>query len=189
MTAELQIKGSVARVLSARELVINRGSADGVELGMKFNILDQNGLSITDPETGEVLGSVHRPKVQVVVTQVETHLSVARTFKYEVNFVAADTGDLVGIGPIAKLFAPRRLVRQYETFRTEDAPWEEIDETQSYVKPGDPVEQVVVIEGEPTGPTVRSFERSAGSSGQARAGAQAGAVGAARPSAEGRSSS
>ena len=189
MATQERIKGSVARVLSTRELVINRGSADGVELEMKFSILDPNGLDITDPETGTVLGSVHRPKTQVVVTQVEPHLSVAMTFKYtETNVGGTGLADLSAMGAVSKLFEPPKFVRQYETFRTEDAPWDEINESQSYVKPGDPVEQVVVIEGEPIDSTRRRLERSAGTSVRPSTSAGANVVPAPQASSEGGSS-
>src|SRR4051812_6821678 len=52
------ITGFVARVLNSRELVINRGSEHGVELDMHFEVLAPEGEDITDPETGEPLGSI-----------------------------------------------------------------------------------------------------------------------------------
>lgn len=160
------IRGQVAKVLSARELVINKGSEDGVILGMQFNVLDPNGLNITDPETQEIIGSVHRPKVQVAVTQVEPRLSIGRTFRYrERNVGGQGMGATIDqLTSVAKLFEPPKMIREYETFRTEEAPWEDISESQSYVKIGDPVEQVLVIEGEPTGRVPQHFQRSVSTS-------------------------
>ena len=43
MSAGSLIKGHVAEVLNAREVVINRGIQHGVELGMKFAILAPRG--------------------------------------------------------------------------------------------------------------------------------------------------
>ena len=62
------------------------GSADGVEVGMYFDVLDPKGEDVKDPDSGEVLGSLDRPKVRVKVTKVQERLSVASTYKtYEVN--------------------------------------------------------------------------------------------------------
>src|SRR4051812_26924278 len=75
------ISGKVARILNARELAINRGAAHGVQEGMRFAVLDDSGEDIQDPDTGEILGSVVRQKVDVEVFSVQDQLSLARTFK------------------------------------------------------------------------------------------------------------
>src|SRR5438034_4073982 len=49
------IRGKVARILNARELVINVGLAEGVAIGMYFDVLDPKGEDIKDPDSGEVL--------------------------------------------------------------------------------------------------------------------------------------
>lgn len=77
-----RIKGKVAAILSRRELVLNVGSENGVEIGAKFVILNSKGIDVTDPDTGEVLGTVEVPKTIVKVVRVDgPHLSVARTFR------------------------------------------------------------------------------------------------------------
>jgi hypothetical protein len=76
-----RIEGRVAQILTARELVINRGSAEGVEVGMRFAVLNRRGTDIKDPDTGEPLGSVEIEKVLVKVVRVDEHLSVTRTFR------------------------------------------------------------------------------------------------------------
>lgn len=130
------IRGKVARVLNAREVAINRGIADGVESGMEFTILSSNAQEVWDPDTNEFLGSVQRPKASVKVTLVYDRLSVAETFRRRrVN--VGGTG--VGIG----LFSPPKWEDRYETLRLNDAPVDEIDESDSYVSAGDPVVQVV----------------------------------------------
>ena len=58
------IRGKVARILTARQLALNIGVKDGVKVGMLFDVLDPKGDDITDPDTGEVLGSLYRPKVR-----------------------------------------------------------------------------------------------------------------------------
>jgi len=52
------IRGKVARILNSRELAINVGSADGVDVGMYFDVLDPKGEDVKDPDSGEVLGSL-----------------------------------------------------------------------------------------------------------------------------------
>jgi hypothetical protein len=81
-TDDERIRGKVAAILSARELILNVGSGDGVEIGMKFAILNSKGVNITDPDTGDVLGSVEVPKTVVKVVRIGgDHLSIARTFR------------------------------------------------------------------------------------------------------------
>ena len=55
-------------------------------MGMRFAVLDPAGENVQDPDTGEILGSVQRPKVQVEITQVSDKIAVARTYRsYGVN--------------------------------------------------------------------------------------------------------
>ncbi len=77
-----RIKGKVAAILSRRELILNIGSEDGVEIGMSFVILNSKGIDVTNPDTGEILGTVEVPKTMVKVVRVDgPHLSIARTFR------------------------------------------------------------------------------------------------------------
>lgn len=79
-TTASRIRGSVAKILNPREIVINRGAEDGVETGMWFAVLDPGEDEVTDPETGEALGVIHRPKIKVIVNRVEPRLALARAF-------------------------------------------------------------------------------------------------------------
>jgi hypothetical protein len=139
-------RGKVARILNSRDLAINVGSRDGVVVGMYFDVLDPKGEDIKDPDTGEVLGSVERPKVRVQVVKVQDRLSVASTYKKrEVNVGGRGAG-LTGLsGGFAELFMPPKVVTKYETLKTteRERTWEDLDEKESYVKIGDPVVQVV----------------------------------------------
>lgn len=77
-----RIRGKVAAILSKREVILNVGSEDGVEVGTQFVILNSKGIDVTDPDTGEVLGTVEVPKTVVKVVRVDNpHLCVARTFR------------------------------------------------------------------------------------------------------------
>ncbi len=137
------IRGKVARVLNSRELALNLGSDHGVRIGMFFDVLDPKGDNITDPDTGEFIGSIERAKVRVKVISVQTKLSVASTYKKEkVNI--GGSGSLVGFGSsgLSKLFLPPEYVTQHETLKTQERTWEDLSEDESYVKSGDLVVEV-----------------------------------------------
>lgn len=140
------IRSKVARVLNSREIVIAAGSDQGVRVGMYFDVLDLKGEDIRDPDTGEVLGSIDRPKVRVRITQVQERLSVASTFKKEkINVGGTGHGleSFGSIGLLSRALMPPKYVTRYQTLKTDEKTWEDLDEEQSYVKTGDPVIQVV----------------------------------------------
>ncbi len=130
------IRGKVARVLNSRELVLNVGTKVGVGVGAVFEVLDRKGEQIVDPDSGRILGSVDRPKVRVRVTSVQDELCVASTFKKQKVNVG---GQGASASAITQLFLPQRWITKYETLRTDEATWEDLDEKDSYVKTGDPV--------------------------------------------------
>jgi len=135
------ITGAVARILSARELVINRGSDHGVTQGMHFEILAPEGEDIEDPDTGDLLGSVDRPKVAVRIVEVKPKLSVARTFrKHRRNVGGIGIG---GTGAFSRIFDAPKFVTVYETLKTTEETWENLSPEDSYVSVGDPVRQVL----------------------------------------------
>lgn len=137
------IRGKVARVLTTRLLVISVGSIDGVTVGMKFDVLDPKGENITDPDTGDVLGSISRPKVRVAVAQVQERLAVAQTFrKTRVNVGGQGLGGLGVALSMREALTPPRWIEKHETLKTQEQTWENLDVSQSYVKRGDPVVEV-----------------------------------------------
>ncbi len=138
--ASERIRGRVARVLNAREIAINRGEEHGVTEGMCFAVLSDAGENIEDPETGEALGSVYRAKVEVKIVTVKARLSIGRTFKVHRRNVG---GQGLGSMALARAFEPPKWEEQQETLKTEESTWEDLDESESYVHTGDPVEQVL----------------------------------------------
>lgn len=140
MTKE-PIRGKVAKILNSRELVINLGAKDGVAVGMYFDVLDPNGEDILDPDTGEILGSINRPKIRVKVAKVQERLSLATTKSYDINIGG------IGVANIGRAFSsmllPPNIVTKYETLKTTEKTWEDLDEKESFVKTGDPVVEVV----------------------------------------------
>jgi hypothetical protein len=137
-----RIEGKVARILTARELVINRGSEAGVEVGMRFAILNRKGREIIDPDTKEVLGSVELPKTFVKVIAVEPKLAVARTFR-EFHYPGVrGLGDTAFSLSALMTGKPERT--EVETLKTDETRMkDEMDEADSFVKTGDPAVQMV----------------------------------------------
>lgn len=138
------IHGKVARLLNSRELALNIGSTDGVKIGMLFDVLDPKGEDIRDPDTQEILGSIKRQKVRVKIISVQDKLSVASTYKAtEIN--VGGTGDFAGVGRISAMLMPPKYVKSFETLKTTEQTWENLDESKSYVKTGDPVVSVIDV--------------------------------------------
>lgn len=131
-----KIEGKVARLVSGDELVINRGSEQGVQPGMYFGILVPGGAEIEDPDTGEPLGSIDLFKTYVKAIEVHELFTVARTFRTRMSH-----GGALWMGGISSMTQKPREIR--ETLKSgEGAAYEEISEEDSYVKRGDSVVQV-----------------------------------------------
>ena len=144
MTTRIKpVRGKVARVLNEREVAINRGSNDGVEIGMKFNILDPESQEVRDPDTGELLGYVERPKAPVKVTMVYDKLAVATTFRFRRVNVG---GNGIGIGG----FNPPLWKNRYETIRENGAKPKAKGraEFSKRVSIGDPIVQIIEAEAD-----------------------------------------
>ena len=77
---KMGIEGKIAKILNTRELVLNRGSDDGVSVDMEFAVLEPR-LSIVDPDTQELLGDLEREKVRVRVFETHPKFSLARTYE------------------------------------------------------------------------------------------------------------
>lgn len=133
------IKGKVAKILNSRELALNIGMANGVKIGMKFDVLDPKGENIQDPETQEILGSLCRPKVRVKVISVQDRLSVASTYRKRKLNVG---GKGPNLSYFALQFMPEKWIDRQETLKTDEVTWEDLEESESFVKTGDPVVEV-----------------------------------------------
>ena len=140
MSQAQPIRGKVARVLNSREVAINRGLDDGVKEGMVFNILSTKGSDIADPDTGETLGSVDVVKISVKVISVKERIAIASTYRSNKVNVGG-----VGLGIASGLFEPPRWEERVETLKTDEAPKEDMDEEDAFVRTGDPVVQVTVV--------------------------------------------
>lgn len=142
-----RIEGKVATVLNERELVLNIGADEGVEVGMRFKILYPGGIEITDPDTNEPLGNVEWPKTEVKVVSVQPHMAVGRTFR-TVTIPEVGTPYLSAFRAASMLgfdkYEPAKEV--VETLRSSDGFAEkELDASESVVQRGDPAVQVVPL--------------------------------------------
>ncbi len=144
------IRGKVAKVLNAREVAINLGSAQGVRPGMYFDVVARH-EDIVDPDTRESLGAIERPKTRVKITWVQEKLSLASTCKSREVNVGGDihVRDFSKALPdFSRALMPAKWVKKYETFKTKEEPAEPLDEKESLVKVGDAVVQVVPVAAE-----------------------------------------
>ena len=140
-------KGKVARILNSREVAINIGQDAGVEVGMQFDILADEPEEVVDPDNNKVLGTINRPKVRVRVCHVDKLLAVATTFQTRrVN--VGGTGSTFGAAfvgaSLSRALSPPKWIDRMETLKTSERTWEDLDESESYVKTGDVVVEVSV---------------------------------------------
>ncbi|RFA11986.1 hypothetical protein B7R21_11675 [Subtercola boreus] len=132
---EDRIEGKVAQILTEQDLVINRGSLQGVRIGMRFAILSPRGADIKDPDTGEILDSVELAKTFVKIVDVKPKVAVGRTFR---------TIKSRGTSISALGFAFGTGEDRQETLRTSERRLQQdLSPSDSYVKIGDPAVQVI----------------------------------------------
>ena len=134
------IRGKIAKVINSREVALNIGAAHGVESGMLFEILDDGGSEVRDPDTDELLGLAERSKIKVLITRTYDKFAVAHTYRRkEVN--VGGRGALFGEYPKWEI--------HYETLKFQggfERTVEDLDEKDSRVAIGDPAVQVVTRE-------------------------------------------
>lgn len=153
-----RLEGRVAQILNAREVVINIGSAQNVQRGMKFAILAETPVEVIDPITDEVLDTIDREKVRVEVSEVRERISICRTFR--TRTVGGRSGilgnyllDFIEAQKMYEYEPPRKVV---ETLRVEDSQFPPpLEEDESYVKVNDRVIQITDADDE-AGTRVRS---------------------------------
>ena len=80
-TIDRPLTGKVARVLNARELIVNIGSDAGVNKGTRFKVLAEDALEVSDPETEKPLGAIDLEKTRVQAVDVRARFSVCRTYR------------------------------------------------------------------------------------------------------------
>ncbi|MBB1166691.1 hypothetical protein [Lacticaseibacillus paracasei] len=78
-------KYKVVKIIDNESLVINAGETNQIKVGDEFRIVNSNGEKITDPDTGESLGTLDEIKGTVTAVVIYPHLTVAKA-PYETQF-------------------------------------------------------------------------------------------------------
>ena len=133
-----KIKGKIAELLDERRIVINKGSQDGVSLGMYFQIFSPETTTVKDPDSGIQLGSAMIPIMQVQVVHVDTKLCVAATFRYR----TINEGGLDAFHVLSRMTQPPKYVKVHETFELGSEQTQKLEEARSKVQVGYPVESL-----------------------------------------------
>jgi hypothetical protein len=136
------ISGTVIRILNDREVVINRGQMSGLAEGAFIGVIDPETEDLTDPETGENLGSIRRYKVALKVTQLSERLAIAATYKTKQVNVGGLGDPNGGILGVTKTMAPRRYVTQVEKLRLSENAGKPLGPSESRVQEGDRFEVI-----------------------------------------------
>lgn len=140
------IRGKIARILNAREIALNVGTAKGVTVGMHFDVMDAY-EDISDPDTGEVLGAIERPKVRLEITQAQEKLSVAtRCHTKRIQSGKTTEVRIPAFGPFARALMPPSWVEKYENGSILEDVMGDLNEKGNQVKTGDLVVQVLEID-------------------------------------------
>jgi hypothetical protein len=122
----------VAHVLNRFEVVINKGQADGIRLGMNFLIFGE-GPEIRDPVTGQSLGPLEILRGHGKVTHIQDRLATVRSSERDPIY------DSVGDRSFLGLPAQRQPMRfgmpaPREPTRFEDKPFRD-PEIGDYARP------------------------------------------------------
>lgn len=68
----------IAKIISTKQVVVNAGSNNGLEVGDTLEIIDKFGTDpVIDPDTGEELGTLDIPKGKVIVSKVYPNMAIA----------------------------------------------------------------------------------------------------------------
>lgn len=70
----------ITNILSSTQIIISGGSENGVNIGDRFNILEDYPREITNPDTGEVLHYFSGYKAKLQVTEVHSKFSILTSF-------------------------------------------------------------------------------------------------------------
>lgn len=135
---ERKLVGRVASILNAKELVINIGANQGVSPRMKFAVMAESPMSVTDPETGEVLDMIDREKVRVEAVEVREKISICRTYRTrEISAGPLYTTPFL-ISGLANSFAPPKIIEEDLKVQSASLP-PPLSPEDSYVKINDRV--------------------------------------------------
>ena len=133
-----RLEGRVARILNARELVINIGRAKGVRQKMRFAVLSAEPIQICEPDSEIVLDTIDREKTRVEVTEVREKVAICQTYRTK-TIPGTTLSDIMNLIP--DLYKPSHTVWETLAIKDEDLP-RALSEEESFVKSGDRVVQL-----------------------------------------------
>jgi hypothetical protein len=136
------LQGLVAQIINTRELIINIGNNKNVKTGMKFKVLERSS-DIQDPITHQSLGNYEREKIKVKIVEVYDKFSIASTYvTYEEEYYSGSNA--INALSLMNPFTSGSSIK-VQTLKASDnqAPYDPLDETGSFVKIGDPVVQLL----------------------------------------------
>ncbi|GAA1780721.1 hypothetical protein [Streptomonospora arabica] len=121
------LSGRIVRIVSNQEVLINKGTDDGVSVGEIFVVISSETEEVKDEATDEVLGKIRKVKIPLKVTEASERMSLLHTYRtVSVNV----GGEGLGLG---RMFAAPKWETQDEEINT-DAEFAE-----DYVEVGDHV--------------------------------------------------
>ena len=140
------IRGVVAKIVSDREVILNRGTESGLIPGQYVIVIDPTTQSVPDPETGEDLGGLKRIKAVLRVVESTAKLSLAKTFRTKRVRVGGGFGG-AGLG---NMFAETKYETRVETLQLDPQAGLPISDEESAISLKDPFEVVSAEEAEDT---------------------------------------
>lgn len=72
----------IAKIIDTQSIVINAGINENIKIGDEFQIIGSKGAKVTDPDTGNELGTLDAIKGRVVITQVYAKMAIAESKTY-----------------------------------------------------------------------------------------------------------
>lgn len=146
MSEPATLTGTVAKIVSDREVILNRGYAQGLNPGDYLVVTDPGTQSIVDPETGKELGDFKRVKAVLRISECTENLSLAKTFRTK----RVRVGGGMGIGGMGDMFAAAKYETKVETLRFDPKEGAPISEEESVISVGDPFEVISEEDAEDT---------------------------------------
>lgn len=141
-----RIHGVVAKIVSDREVILNKGLEHGLKGGDYVAVIDPSTQSVRDPGTGEELGGLKRIKAVLRVVEAAPKLALAMTFRTKRVRVSGGLGSPT----LAGMFAEPKYETRVETLKFDPEAGLPIDDEESVISTNDPFEVVTEEEAEDT---------------------------------------
>lgn len=146
MSEFTSVHGRVAKIISDREVILNKGYKQGLFEGAYVTVTDPSTQSIKDPITGEELGDFKRITAVLRVAECTENLALAKTFRTK----RVRVGGGMGMGNIGEMLAAPKYETKVETLRFDPQEGLPISEEESAISTGDPFETIPEEDAEDT---------------------------------------